>query len=116
MQNITFCGVRAHHQNGVSERIIKYLTLYSRTLLLNAQRHWPEYITTMFWKFDLVAAANRMKNLHIDMHGQTPEMKFSKTIGSSMRLSHFNTFGYLVYILDERLQSVGGGGPSKWDP
>ena len=50
------------------------------------------------------------------MHGQTLEMKFSKTIGSSTRLSHFHTFVCPVYILDTRLQSVGGGGPPKWDP
>ena len=70
----------------------------------------------MFWTFALVAAAHRMNNLHVDMHGQTPEMKFSNTIGSSTRLSHFHTFFCPVYILDERLQSVGGGGPPKWDP
>ena len=116
MQNLTFCGVGAHHQNGISERIIKYLNLSSRTLVLHAHSHWPEYITTMFWPFALVAAADRMNNLHVDMHGQTPEMKFSNTIGSSTRLSHFHTFGCPVYILDARLQSVGGGGPPKWYP
>ena len=63
-----------------------------------------------------MAAADRMNNLHVDMHGQTPEMKFSNTIGSSTRLIHFHMFGCPVYILDARLQSVGGGGPPKWDP
>ena len=92
------------------------MTLSSRTLVLHAQRHWPEYITTMFWPFALVADADRMNNLHVDMHGQTPEMKFSNTIGSSTRLSHFHTFGCPVYILDARLQSVGGGGPPKCYP
>ena len=57
-----------------------------------------------------------MNNIHIDMHGQTPEMKFSHTIGLSTRLSHFHMFGCLVYIFDARLQSVGGGVPPKWDP
>ena len=46
-QKLTFCGVGAHHQNGVAKNTIKQLTLTSRTLLLHAQRHWPEYITTM---------------------------------------------------------------------
>ena len=63
-----------------------------------------------------MAATDRMNNLLVDMYGQTPVMKFSKTIGSSTRLSHFHTFGCPVYILDARLQSVGGGGPPKWDP
>ena len=73
MQNLTFCGVGAHHQNGIYERIIKDLTLSSRTLVIHAQCHWPEYITTMFWPFALVAAADRMNNLHVDMHSQTYE-------------------------------------------
>ena len=111
MQNLTFCGVGAHHKNCFYEQIIKDLTFSSRNLVLHAQRHWPEYITTMFYTFALVEAADRMNNLHVDMHGQTQEMKFSNTIGSSTRLSHFHTFGCPVYILDARLQSVGCGGP-----
>ena len=60
----------------LSERIIKDLIFSSRTLVLHAQRHWPEYITNMFWPFSLVEAADRMNYLHVDMHGQTPEMNF----------------------------------------
>ena len=114
MQHLTFCGVGAHHQNGVAERIIKDLTLSSRTLVLHAQLHCPEYITTMVWPYALVASTDRMNNLHVDMNGKTPEMKFSNTIGSSTCLSNFHTFGCPVYILDFRLQSAGGAGPPKW--
>ncbi|KAL7461329.1 hypothetical protein ACHAXS_003146 [Conticribra weissflogii] len=46
-QTITFCGVGAHHQNGVIERRIWVLTETARTLLLHAQRHWPECVDTM---------------------------------------------------------------------
>ena len=67
----------------------------------------------MFWPFALVAAADRMNNLHVDMHGQFPEMKFSNTIGSPTRLRHFHTFGCPVYILDARIQSVGGEGDPR---
>ena len=92
------------------------MTFSSRTLVLHAQRYWPEYITTMLWTFSLVAYADRMNNLHVDMNGKTLEMKFSDTIGSTTRLSNFHTFGCPVYILDARLQIVGGRGPPKWDP
>ena len=39
-QDLTFCGVGAHHQNGISERKIKDVTLISRTMLLHAIRYW----------------------------------------------------------------------------
>ena len=55
LQRITFCGVGAHHQNGITENAIKQLTLISRTLLVHAQNHWPEYISTMLWPFALKA-------------------------------------------------------------
>ena len=42
IQHLTFCGVGAHNQNGVSERIIKDSTLSSRTLVLHVERYWPE--------------------------------------------------------------------------
>ena len=38
-QDITFCAVGAHHQNGIAESHIKILTLGARTILLCAQRH-----------------------------------------------------------------------------
>jgi hypothetical protein len=37
MQKISFCGIGAHHQNGVTENFIKQLTLTARTLLLCVQ-------------------------------------------------------------------------------
>ena len=35
-QDLIFCGVGAHHQNGIPERKIKDVTLISRTMLLHA--------------------------------------------------------------------------------
>ena len=89
MQKVTFCGVGAHHQNGVSENTIKQLTLASRTMLLHAQQHWPEYISTMQWPFALLAAADRMNNLNVNLKGQTPEMNFSSAPDLSTRLKDF---------------------------
>ena len=55
-QTINFSCVEAQHQNGVAENTTKQLTLASRTMLLHAQRYWPEYISTMLWPFALLAA------------------------------------------------------------
>ena len=50
------------------------------------------------------------------MNGKTPKMKISDTIGSTNRISNFHNVGCPVYILDDRLKRVGGGGPPKWYP
>ncbi|KAL7465002.1 hypothetical protein ACHAXS_005332 [Conticribra weissflogii] len=73
MQRITFCGVNAHHQNGIVERTIKSLTLISQTLLLHAQRHWPEYITTMLWPLALKAAQDQLNQLNVNLDGKSPD-------------------------------------------
>ncbi len=46
-QRITYCGIGAHHRNGIVERRIKELTLIACTLLLHAVCHWPSHIPTM---------------------------------------------------------------------
>ena len=47
LQCLTFCGVGAHHHNGIAEYKIRQLALASRTMLLHAQRFWPEYISSI---------------------------------------------------------------------
>jgi hypothetical protein len=72
-QSITFCGVGAHHQNGIIENRNKQLTLGAGTLLLHGMRHWPQMIDTMFWPFVIKAMAERLNSLHVDQDGNTPE-------------------------------------------
>ena len=43
-QKINFCGVNAHHQNGVVERAVKTISELSRSLLLHASLHWKNGI------------------------------------------------------------------------
>jgi len=62
-QTISFCGVGAHHQNGIAENKIKDLTLGGRTLLLHAKRMLPEYISTILWPFAMKCHEDRMNNL-----------------------------------------------------
>ena len=115
LQRITFCGVGAHHQNGITKNTIKQLTLISRTLLVHAQGLWPEYITTMLWPYALKAAQDRINQLNIDLHGKTPDMKFSGVASTNLRMRDFHTWGCPCYILDSRLQTDPKGVP-KWEP
>ena len=43
-QKIKFCGVGAHHQNGIIENKNKILTTGGRTILIHERRMWPNMI------------------------------------------------------------------------
>jgi hypothetical protein len=49
---ISFCGVNAHHQNGVAERRIQDLADRARSMLVNARHHNP-FVTDNLWPFAL---------------------------------------------------------------
>lgn len=55
-QQINFCGVGTHHQNGIAERRIRTLTELSRTYLAHSMHRWPPSITSkcispILWPF-----------------------------------------------------------------
>lgn len=115
-QKITFCGVGAHHQNGIIENKNKQLTLGARTLLLHGIRMWPQMIDIMFWPFAMKAFAERMNALHFDLDGNTPESRMYGVKNEDPPIKSFHTLFCPVYVLDHRLQSAGGAGPPKWEP
>ncbi|KAL7528961.1 hypothetical protein ACHAXR_004541, partial [Thalassiosira sp. AJA248-18] len=115
-QTITFCGVGAHHQNGIIENKNKMLTLGARTLLLHGIRMWPQMIDTMFWPFAMKAAAERHNCLSIDGNNCTPASLLYNVPVESIPVKTFHTLFCPVYVLDSRAQSAGGPGPPKWEP
>ena len=50
-QTIDFCGVGAHHQNGVAERAIQAVTNRAGTLLIDAAIHWPDEVDETCGRF-----------------------------------------------------------------
>ena len=68
-QNITFCGVGAHHQNGIIENKNKILTTGGRTLLIQGRHMWPNMIDEIFWTFSIKAVAERLNSLQVDLTG-----------------------------------------------
>jgi hypothetical protein len=105
-QTISFCGVGAHHQNGIAERRIKDLTESSRTMLLHAQHRWPKTITANLWPQALKHAVNIRNAIPRELNGSSPLSKFSGT-DIQPNMKHFHPFGCPVYVLESALQSAG---------
>ena len=66
-KTINFCGVGAHHHNGIVERRIQNITKIARMILLRAQRYWPEYVNTMLWLFAVKVDIEILNLLQLDL-------------------------------------------------
>ena len=111
-QTITFCGVGAHHQNGVAERRIRDITESARTMLLHAAHRWPKTITSNLWPQALKHATNVQNALPRKGKTQSPISLFSNTT-IKPNIKHFHPFGCPVYVLQAPLQT---GAPfPKWN-
>ena len=110
-QTITFCGVGAHHQNGVAERRIQDLSDSARAMLAHASHRNPA-ITAHLWPYALRHASYVRRMLPREGHSMSPEEFFCNT---SIRptTKHLHCFGCPVYVLKDALQ--GGGPHPKWD-
>jgi len=105
-QSLTLAGVSAHHQNGVAERRIRELRALARTMLIHAQRRWPQAITTNLWPY-AIRMANDVLNATPNLQHKTKEpaeLLFSgSTITSNPK--HWHHFGCPAYVLAQPLQA-----------
>jgi hypothetical protein len=112
-QTLSFCGVNAHFMNGVAERRIRELSELGRTMLIHANRRWPEAITHHLWPYAIRHANQVYNNMPRkgDPKGRSPLQLIS---GSDVQLNtkHWVPFGCPVYALDNALQS--GKKINKW--
>ena len=112
-QNISFCGVNAHFQNGIAEQMIRTLRDSARTQLLHAIERWPSANSIHLWPYALVHAANVLNQLPKSGETESPAAKISRT-SVQPNLHHIHTFRCPVYALDNRLQA--GQQIKHWSP
>ena len=115
-QSMTFCGVNAHHQNGIAERAIRTITVNARTMLLHATSMWPEVVKFDLWPFAVKMAVDLHNAIPTSRHpGITPDELFAGVQPvEHCRLNNFHVFGCPVFVLDESLQA--DNRIPRWDP
>ena len=102
-QTISFSGVGAHHQNGIAEKRIRDLQRRATTLLLHAQRRWPDAINTHLWTYAIRSANDSRNYAPTNEHHECPMTRFCTTsrIPSIQNQHHF---GCPTYVLKKELQ------------
>ncbi len=113
-QEITFCGVGTHQQNGIVENKNKVLTQGAQTLLIHGMQMWPQMIDFMFWLSAMKAMTDRMNSIQIYLNGSTPESIMYGIQEKDTPVKSFHTLFCPVYVLDIRLHTVGFPAPLKW--
>ena len=103
-QTISYCGVNAHHQNGVAEKRIRDLQDAARTMLLHAKHRWPSAITANLWPYAL-RHANEVHASSPRLLDQVSPMELFSGVSVQPKLRHFHTFGCPAYTLTNRLQA-----------
>eukprot|EP00957_Ditylum_brightwellii_P181636 13836452-Ditylum_brightwellii.AAC.1 len=114
-QSYSYCGVGAHHQNGIVKAKTKKLSHNGRTSILHAKRKWPDVISSALWPFSYKNVEEKHNMLDLDANSWSP---LEKMLGEQEEIvaDGFHIWGCPVFVLDPALQTGTGIGPPKWEP
>ncbi len=112
-QTIRFCGVGAHHQNGVAERGIKTICGLVRAMLIHAALRWPDSHDLTLWPLCLQHAVFIWNRIPLE-DGLSPEEKWTSTKSDHHHLRSLHPWGCPAYVPDPTLQD--GKKLPKWKP
>ena len=103
-QQLTFCVVNAHSQNGITKRSICDLSESACKQLLHARARWPQAVHFALWPYALRNVALLHNTLPVLEDGTSRLELFSSIcVGSNMK--HVHTFGCPVFVLQNALAS-----------
>ena len=113
-QTLDFCGVGAHHHNGVAERGIRTISTCARTMLLHSMIHWPEQTTLDLWPFAVDYAVFLWNRMPREKSKVSPLELFYSTKSSYEEIKSARVWGCPVYVLEPTLQD--GKKLPRWQP
>jgi hypothetical protein len=99
-QQLTFCGVNAHFQNGITKRAIRDLSESARKQLLHARQRWPAAVHTALWPYALRNAA-LMHNNPPTLKDGTSRLELFSSIRVGAKMAHNHTFACPVFALQK---------------
>ena len=112
-QEITFCGVNAHFQNGIAERSTCTIVDQATAMLLHAIKKWPDEITIDLWPSFTLRLFVDIYNSTPSKSGLSPEEIFMGQKRKN-KLELFHMFGHPIFVLEPRFQQ--GQKILKWEP
>jgi hypothetical protein len=112
-QQLTFCGVNAHFQNGTAKQAIRNLSESARKQLLHARACWPQAVHFALWPYTLRNAALLHNALPVLEDG-TSRLELFSSICVGCNMKHVHTFGCPVFALQNALAS--GNQLPRWSP
>ena len=103
-QRISYSGVGARWQNGVTERYIRTITERARTMLLHTSTCWPDVISTELWTYAINHAVDKWNSTpQKDLNYLTPNEIFAGVTTCDLKnpnmLDAFHTFGCPVLLV-----------------
>lgn len=112
-QRISYCGVNAHHQNGIAERAIRDIQDQARKQLLHAKAKWPAAVDLALWPYALRYAAYVHNMVPVRDGSESCMTKFTG-VRVELKMRSMHSLFCPVFALQNELAA--GNKLPKWSP
>ncbi len=112
-QTIKLSGVGGHHHN-CAENAIKIIIHKARTMMFHSAICWPSETDLSLWPLAVNYAVHLYNHIPNPQSGLSPMEIWSSSKSSYSAITHAQTWGCPVYVLQPKLQD--GQKIPKWEP
>ena len=113
-QEVKYCGVGAHHQNGAAECSIQTVSNMACVMMLCASICWPDAANSSLWSIAVDYAIHAYKHMPNHLSGQSPLDINTCTLVPRHGLKDLHVWGCPCYVLDPKLHK--GQKLPHWQP